>query len=152
METYPRQGYSPQNTQSSSLLGLPVLGCTDLGQKWLLTHSSSAKHKWVTGALIVHSRHGHGLDRKRWIKDGRDRCRVSSRWSARVGDKGRRQLLKVWDFCPSFLLWSFLWSARGMSICVPFAKRSGDSKENAPIICEQTLWPQPKFSAFPQST
>lgn len=39
-------------------LGLSVLGCTDLDQKLtelLLTHNSSAKHRSVKGALLVHS-------------------------------------------------------------------------------------------------
>lgn len=142
--------------ESKENLGLSVLGCTDMDQKLtelLLTHSSSAKHRSVKGALLVHSQHSAWTgQREDGLKMVGTDVGVSSRWSARMGDKERRQLLEVWDFYPSFLLWSFLWSARGMSICVPFAKRSGDSKENAPIICEQTLWPQPKFSAFSQRT
>lgn len=51
--------------ESKENLGLSVLGCTDLDQKLLLTHSSSAKHRSVKGALLVHSQHGHGLDRER---------------------------------------------------------------------------------------
>lgn len=46
--------------ESKENLGLSVLGCTDMDQKLtelLLTHSSSAKHRSVKGALLVHSQH-----------------------------------------------------------------------------------------------
>lgn len=54
--------------ESKENLGLSVLGCTDLDQKLLLTHSSRAKHRSVKGALLVHSQDGHGLDREDGLK------------------------------------------------------------------------------------
>lgn len=64
--------------ESKENLGLSVLGCTDLDQKLtelLLTHSSSAKHRSVKGALLVHSQNGAWTGQREDGLNGRDRGR-----------------------------------------------------------------------------